>query len=60
MTDYAQAGDMMVVSAAGSTTNQLISWLQLSQTGSDPFDSDAALVAPDAQKDDRSGLAAAS
>ncbi len=32
MTDYAQAGDMMVVSAAGSTTNQLISWLQLSQT----------------------------
>jgi aspartokinase len=26
------AGDMMVVSAAGSTTNQLISWLKLSQT----------------------------
>ncbi len=32
MTEYSQAGDMMVVSAAGSTTNQLISWLKLSQT----------------------------
>ena len=32
MTEYSQPGDMMVVSAAGSTTNQLISWLKLSQT----------------------------
>jgi aspartokinase/homoserine dehydrogenase 2 len=29
---YSQPDDMMVVSAAGSTTNQLISWLKLSQT----------------------------
>ena len=28
MTEYSQPGDMMVVSAAGSTTNQLISWLK--------------------------------
>jgi bifunctional aspartokinase / homoserine dehydrogenase 2 len=32
MSEYAKPGDMMVVSAAGSTTNQLISWLKLSQT----------------------------
>ncbi|ARJ42031.1 bifunctional aspartate kinase/homoserine dehydrogenase II [Pantoea alhagi] len=32
MADYSQPGDLMVVSAAGSTTNQLISWLKLSQT----------------------------
>ncbi|QWT42515.1 bifunctional aspartate kinase/homoserine dehydrogenase II [Dickeya dadantii] len=32
MADYSQAGDLMVVSAAGSTTNQLISWLNLSQS----------------------------
>jgi len=32
MADYSQPGDMMVVSAAGSTTNQLISWLKLSQS----------------------------
>ncbi len=32
MADHAQPGDMMVVSAAGSTTNQLISWLKLSQS----------------------------
>lgn len=32
MADYSHPGDMMVVSAAGSTTNQLISWLKLSQT----------------------------
>ena len=32
MADYSQPDDMMVVSAAGSTTNQLISWLKLSQT----------------------------
>ena len=32
MAEYSQPGDMMVVSAAGSTTNQLISWLKLSQT----------------------------
>ena len=32
MAEYAKPGDMMVVSAAGSTTNQLISWLKLSQT----------------------------
>lgn len=32
MTEYAQPGDVMVVSAAGSTTNQLISWLKLSQS----------------------------
>ena len=31
MADYSQPGDVMVVSAAGSTTNQLISWLKLSQ-----------------------------
>ncbi len=30
--EYSQAGDMMVVSAAGSTANQLISWLKLSQS----------------------------
>jgi aspartokinase/homoserine dehydrogenase 2 len=32
MSEYSMPGDMMVVSAAGSTTNQLISWLKLSQT----------------------------
>ncbi|MEO1737341.1 bifunctional aspartokinase II/homoserine dehydrogenase [Salmonella enterica subsp. enterica serovar Typhimurium] len=32
MAEYSQPDDMMVVSAAGSTTNQLISWLKLSQT----------------------------
>ncbi|MGM3175100.1 bifunctional aspartate kinase/homoserine dehydrogenase II [Dickeya lacustris] len=32
MADYSRPGDLMVVSAAGSTTNQLISWLTLSQT----------------------------
>ncbi|MBP2846798.1 bifunctional aspartate kinase/homoserine dehydrogenase II [Dickeya oryzae] len=32
MANYSQAGDLMVVSAAGSTTNQLISWLTLSQS----------------------------
>lgn len=32
MSEYSYPGDMMVVSAAGSTTNQLISWAQLSQT----------------------------
>ncbi|MCU5773578.1 bifunctional aspartate kinase/homoserine dehydrogenase II [Erwiniaceae bacterium BAC15a-03b] len=32
MADYSQPGDLMVVSAAGSTTNQLISWLKLSQS----------------------------
>ena len=32
MAEYSKPGDMMVVSAAGSTTNQLISWLKLSQT----------------------------
>jgi aspartokinase/homoserine dehydrogenase 2 len=32
MAEYASPGDMMVVSAAGSTTNQLISWLTLSQS----------------------------
>ncbi|MEI7376683.1 bifunctional aspartate kinase/homoserine dehydrogenase II [Dickeya chrysanthemi] len=32
MANYSQAGDLMVVSAAGSTTNQLISWLNLSQS----------------------------
>lgn len=32
MAEYSQAGDLMVVSAAGGTTNQLISWLKLSQT----------------------------
>ncbi len=32
MAEYSKPGDLMVVSAAGSTTNQLISWLQLSQT----------------------------
>ena len=32
MAEYSMPGDMMVVSAAGSTTNQLISWLKLSQT----------------------------
>lgn len=31
MAEYSHPGDMMVVSAAGSTTNQLISWLKLSQ-----------------------------
>ncbi|BDH44055.1 bifunctional aspartokinase II/homoserine dehydrogenase II [Salmonella enterica subsp. enterica serovar Choleraesuis] len=31
MANYSRPGDMMVVSAAGSTTNQLISWLRLSQ-----------------------------
>ena len=32
MAEHSQPDDMMVVSAAGSTTNQLISWLKLSQT----------------------------
>lgn len=32
MNEYSRAGDLMVVSAAGSTTNQLISWLKLSQS----------------------------
>lgn len=32
MAEYSRVGDIMVVSAAGSTTNQLISWLQLSQS----------------------------
>lgn len=32
MADYSQPGDLMVVSAAGSTTNQLIGWLKLSQS----------------------------
>ncbi|RWR03237.1 aspartate kinase [[Pantoea] beijingensis] len=32
MADYSQPGDLMVVSAAGSTTNQLINWLKLSQS----------------------------
>ncbi len=32
MAGYSRPGDMMVVSAAGSTTNQLISWLKLSQS----------------------------
>lgn len=32
MANYSQPGDLMVVSAAGSTTNQLINWLKLSQT----------------------------
>lgn len=31
MADYSQPGDLMVVSAAGGTTNQLINWLTLSQ-----------------------------
>lgn len=31
MAEYSHPGDLMVVSAAGSTTNQLISWLKLSQ-----------------------------
>ncbi|RLM26663.1 bifunctional aspartate kinase/homoserine dehydrogenase II [Brenneria alni] len=31
MAEYSHPGDLMVVSAAGGTTNQLISWLQLSQ-----------------------------
>lgn len=32
MANYSQPGDLMVVSAAGTTTNQLIDWLKLSQT----------------------------
>ncbi|MBS0877947.1 MULTISPECIES: bifunctional aspartate kinase/homoserine dehydrogenase II [unclassified Tatumella] len=32
MAEYSHPGDLMVVSAAGSTTNQLISWLKLSNT----------------------------
>lgn len=32
MAEYSHPGDVMVVSAAGSTTNQLINWLKLSQT----------------------------
>lgn len=32
MMEYSRPGDLMVVSAAGSTTNQLISWLKLSQS----------------------------
>lgn len=31
MAEYSHSGDLMVVSAAGSTTNQLISWLELNQ-----------------------------
>ncbi|AUG98985.1 bifunctional aspartate kinase/homoserine dehydrogenase II [Prodigiosinella confusarubida] len=31
MAEYSRPGDLMVVSAAGSTTNQLISWLKFSQ-----------------------------
>jgi aspartokinase/homoserine dehydrogenase 2 len=31
MAEYGNPGDIMVVSAAGSTTNQLINWLKLSQ-----------------------------
>jgi bifunctional aspartokinase / homoserine dehydrogenase 2 len=32
MANYSHPGDLMVVSAAGNTTNQLISWLKLSQS----------------------------
>lgn len=32
MAEYSRPGDLMVVSAAGGTTNQLISWLKLSQS----------------------------
>ncbi|WP_213992530.1 bifunctional aspartate kinase/homoserine dehydrogenase II [Sodalis sp. dw_96] len=32
MAEYSQPGDLMVVSAAGSTTNQLINWLKFSQS----------------------------
>lgn len=32
LTEYGQVGDIVVVSAAGSTTNQLINWYRLSQT----------------------------
>ena len=32
MAEYSQPDDMMVVSAAGSTTNQLINWLKLSRS----------------------------
>ncbi len=32
MVNYSKPGDLMVVSAAGSTTNQLIDWLKLSQS----------------------------
>lgn len=32
MANYSQLGDLMVVSAAGSTTNQLINWLKLTQS----------------------------
>ena len=32
MASYSQPGDLMVVSASGNTTNQLINWLKLSQT----------------------------
>ncbi|MBW7984294.1 bifunctional aspartate kinase/homoserine dehydrogenase II [Enterobacillus tribolii] len=32
MAEYSRPGDMMVVSAAGSSTNQLINWLKLSQS----------------------------
>ncbi|HGJ5875532.1 MAG TPA: bifunctional aspartate kinase/homoserine dehydrogenase II [Arsenophonus sp.] len=32
MANYSQPGDLMVVSAAGTTTNQLINWLKLSQS----------------------------
>ncbi|PWC09707.1 bifunctional aspartate kinase/homoserine dehydrogenase II [Brenneria roseae subsp. americana] len=32
MAEYSHPGDLMVVSAAGGTTNQLISWLKLSQS----------------------------
>lgn len=31
MAEYSQPDDMMVVSAAGSTTNQLINWLKLAR-----------------------------
>lgn len=32
MREYSHPGDVMIVSAAGSTTNQLINWYRLSQT----------------------------
>jgi len=32
MAEYSHPGDLMVVSAAGSTTNQLINWLKFSQS----------------------------
>ncbi|MFP3014511.1 MAG: bifunctional aspartate kinase/homoserine dehydrogenase II [Arsenophonus sp.] len=32
MVNYSQPGDLMIVSSSGTTTNQLINWLKLSQT----------------------------